>query len=66
LPGGERVHHGNQIVPQSFSMRVRRLHHFEPSSLATQQHFDVAKAKARGPVFVFDENSGNPLIFQQP
>ena len=48
-----------------FPIILCQIDHFQGPSLTAQQHLGIAKAKARRPVFVFNDDSGNALIFEE-
>ena len=50
---------------QVLAVIVCQVDHFNHPPLPFEQGFQVAKAKARGPVFVFHHNGADALIFEE-
>ena len=49
-------------MQQVFSIILRQIDDFQGSPLPTQEHFNRAKTKACGSIFVSRDNAGNALI----
>ena len=50
---------------QIFSVLLSEVDDLKVAALTSQQGIQIAKAKARHPVYVFNDNRGKVLIFEQ-
>ncbi len=64
-PSSKAVDHAHQIGKQLFSVLLGEVDNLKPAALTSQQGIQIAKPKARGPVFAFNDNRSNALIFEQ-
>jgi hypothetical protein len=64
-PSSKAVDDAYQIGKHVFSVIVGKVDNLKAAALTSQQGIQIAQAKAHRPVFVFNDNRGNVLLFEQ-